>query len=117
MNCFSFRVRKRYFDAIVKGEKTVEYRRDIPFWRIRVVNVVDDPEFTHDVLCTNKEIEPRSIDADGVFICGKRIHRRKVIAISRIKTPAISLIRERKMLILSSVSLSIWELKSNEFMG
>lgn len=87
MGSFSFRIRKRYFDDIVAGKKTVEYRRDIVFWRIRVVNVVADPEFIRLMVCTNKEIEPMSIDADGVFICGKRIHRRKITAISRIRTP------------------------------
>ena len=87
MSCFSFRVRLRYFDAIRKGEKTVEYRRDIPFWRTRVANVLDDLNLIHLVLCTNKEFEPREVNADGVFICGKRIHRRKIPAISRIKTP------------------------------
>ena len=32
---FVFRIRKRYFDDIVKGLKTVEYRKDSEFWRVR----------------------------------------------------------------------------------
>lgn len=95
MKKLSFRIRKRYFDDIVAGKKTVEYRGDIPFWRIRVANIIsgcllDDPNFTyliHLVLSKDEVFEPRKVDADGVFICGKRIHRRKVTAISRIRTP------------------------------
>jgi len=41
MKSLVFRIRKRYFDAIVKGEKTVEYRRDSRFWRVRIFNLLD----------------------------------------------------------------------------
>ena len=91
MSCFSFRIRKRYFDAIVEGKKTVEYRRDIPFWQKRIINsdpgnehlreAVEDPE---------RLFEFEDLKGEGytaVFICGKRIHKREVVKISRIKTP------------------------------
>ena len=48
-----FRIRKRYFDAIVSGKKTVEFRKDSDYWR--------------------KRLKP-SLDT-AVFICGKRVHR------------------------------------------
>jgi len=31
-----FRIRKLYFDAIVSGEKTTEFRPDTQFWRSRI---------------------------------------------------------------------------------
>ena len=60
-----FRIRKRYFDAIVAGEKRKEYRRDSEFWR--------------------KRLKP-SLDT-AVFICGKRVHRRKILSVTRQVTP------------------------------
>jgi len=58
------RIRKQYFDAIVSGEKTTEFRKDSDFWRKRILGA--------DV---------------AIFICGKRVHRRKILSIGRIKTP------------------------------
>jgi len=80
---FSFRIRKRYFDDIVAGKKKVEYRRDIPFWRVRIGKIIN-----HRIMRSIKFIVSLdNVDAQAVFICGKRIHRRKVTAIFRIKTP------------------------------
>ena len=59
MTSVVFRIRKRYFDAIVKGEKTVEYRKLSMFWLRRLAK---KPEI-------------------AVFICGKRVHRRKITRI------------------------------------
>lgn len=61
-----FRIRKRYFDAIVSGDKEVEYRPDTPFWRSR--------------------IDGKAVNI-AVFICGKRIHRRTVWKIEKVDTP------------------------------
>lgn len=91
MSCFCFRIRKKYFDLIVRGEKIVEYRRDSPFWQKRIFN--SDPGNEH--LRENVENPERLFKFEGlkgegftaVFICGKRIHRREVVRISRIKTP------------------------------
>lgn len=64
MKSLALRIRKRYFDAIVSGEKTVEFRKASPFWRKRI----------------------RDTDV-AVFVCGKRTHRRKITYIQEIKTP------------------------------
>lgn len=68
MKSVVFRIRKQYFDAIVRGEKTVEYRRDSMFWLRRLA-----PNPKPDV---------------AVFICGKRVHRRKIIKIDHPLTPS-----------------------------
>jgi len=60
-----FRIRKPYFDAIVRGEKTVEYRKFSKFWLKRLENV--------DV---------------AVFICGKQKHCRKIVRVDQIQTPS-----------------------------
>jgi len=62
-----FRVRKQYFDAIISGEKTVEYRKDSSFWLRRLA-----PNPKPDV---------------AVFLCGKRVHRRRITYITRSLTP------------------------------
>lgn len=64
MKSLSFRIRKEYFEAIVSGVKTVEFRKDSEFWR--------------------KRMKGAKI---AVFICGKRVYRRKILACQRIKTP------------------------------
>jgi len=64
MKSLVFRIRSRYFDAIVSGKKRVEYRKDIDFWKKRILGA---------------EV--------AVFICGKRVHRRKILEVERIKTP------------------------------
>lgn len=63
-----FRIRKRYFDAIVNGKKKTEFRKDSEFWRKRILG------------------KEHLLD-EAVFICGKRIHRRRIIDIIRMKTP------------------------------
>jgi hypothetical protein len=67
-----FRIRKRYFDAIVSGEKSTEYRPDTPFWRSRIdgKGVIGEPDWI------------------AVFICGKRVHRRVIWDIAKIDTPS-----------------------------
>ena len=66
MKSIVFRIRKPYFDAIVSGEKTVEFRRHSPFWEKRIKG-------------TGVEV--------AVFICGKRVHRRKITYVQLIDTP------------------------------
>ena len=86
MKKLSFRIRKKYFDAIVKGEKTVEYRRNSSFWRIRVANLLTDPETTFPITIGLNYLS-MNVDAIAVFISGKRIHRRKILNIALQKTP------------------------------
>jgi len=62
----SLRVRKRYFDLIVAGVKVVEYRKDSFYWKR--------------MLMDNRPTE-------AVFLCGKKIHRRKILDVLYIKTP------------------------------
>jgi hypothetical protein len=69
MTSLVFRIRKRYFDAIVSGEKRVEYRRASQFWRKRIVG------------------KGETLDT-AVFVCGKQVHRRKITEIEQIKTPS-----------------------------
>lgn len=68
----SFRIRKLYFDAIVSGEKTTEFRPASDYWRTRIEG-------------KGIEGEPPWI---AVFICGKRIHRREITLIQLIDTPS-----------------------------
>lgn len=84
MKKLSFRIRGKYFDLIVAGKKFVEYRKDIPFWHVRLTNI-----FGKDAIQGNFEITPRlsGVELQAVFICGKRIHRREIVGVERMKTP------------------------------
>jgi hypothetical protein len=81
-----FRIRTEYFDDIVAGQKTIEYRRDIEYWHKRIKTL--GPSLNHDISdlawffkvhCNN--------EVAAVFICGKRKHTRQVRSIERIWTP------------------------------
>ena len=80
-----FRIRKQYFDAIVKGQKTVEYRRDSKFWRSRIFNLLDG-NMMRSVVNENIVFRVSQL-VIGVFVCGKRVHRRQIISIEKIETP------------------------------
>ena len=69
MRSFVFRIRKRYFDAIVSGDKTTEFRPDTPFWRSRIDGKGDEEPWV------------------AVFICGRRVHRRQITLIQKVTTP------------------------------
>ena len=56
-----FRIRRKYFDLIVKGEKKEELRKDSEFWRKRLLD--GQPEI-------------------AVFVCGKDVHKRKITGFS-----------------------------------
>jgi len=64
----SFRIRKIYFDQIVAGAKTTEFRKASPFW-------------VHKVARTKEALE-KGETVIGVFLCGKEVHRRAVIGTS-----------------------------------
>ena len=68
----SFRIRRQYFDDIVSGKKKFELRKLSSFWIRRLI--YNKPEV-------------------AVFVCGKDIHRRKIISIS-VGTPESYLGRE-----------------------
>ena len=97
MKCLVFRVRKRYFDAIKDESKKIEFRKDTDFWRKRIFNLVKgDSRQMLDFLSTNPYWRPnfRENDHDfkepivGVFLCGKRVHRRRIVKIERLFTPS-----------------------------
>lgn len=67
MKSIVFRIRKPYFDAIVNGQKIIEYRKHSPFWEKRL---------------SSRE------QRIAVFICGKRVHRREIIKVEHIPTPS-----------------------------
>ena len=76
---FVFRIRHQYFSKIREGKKTIEYRRDSPFWRKRI-GIISESTAHFDISdYTNRPI--------AIFICGKRIHKREIVGISRIDTP------------------------------
>ena len=58
----SFRIRRRYYDLIVKGEKTEEIRTHSPHWRKQLLSG-----------------NPPQI---AVFVCGKDVHRRWITGIT-----------------------------------
>jgi hypothetical protein len=79
-----FRIRKRYYDQIVVGTKTVEYRRDIAFWQVRIANI-----FSKEAIQGNFQLTAAlsGCEIEAVFICGKRKHVRVCLGIERIPTP------------------------------
>ncbi len=79
-----FRVRKQYFDAIMAGKKTIEYRRNIGFWRKRIANI----KKVYGVeISPSRIVFPAPSEVVAVFISGKRVHKREVLIIELIKTP------------------------------
>src|SRR5437879_4891623 len=59
-----FRIRLEYFDQIVRGEKKVEIRAATPRWT-RIVNRI--------------LALPNGCPTMGVFVCGRRTHRREIV--------------------------------------
>lgn len=60
----SLRIRRKHFDAILTGEKMMEIRRRSPFWIARL-----------------EKIRLGRNHAIAVFLCGKKIHRRRIVSI------------------------------------
>jgi hypothetical protein len=85
---FVFRIRQRYFDAIVAGTKTVEYRKDTKFWQVRIFHAV--PCLGEVQVYDSRMLFSTPGDwnlAIAVFICGKRKHQRWIRKIKRMPTP------------------------------
>lgn len=70
----SFRIRRVYFDQIVAGTKKEELRSNTPFWRVRLFGSYINPPFP-----------PFKQPEIAVFICGKDVHRRKIVGIETAK--------------------------------
>ncbi len=67
MSKVACRIRRVHFDAIVRGEKTVEVRRASEYWRKTAVRVVLDLGF--------------NLKPVMVFVCGKDVHRREIVGL------------------------------------
>jgi len=89
MLTFAFRIRQRYFDAIVAGTKTVEYRKDTPFWQLRIKHacpMIGCAVFSPPDIFDTKQFGDWNL-AKATFICGKQKHKRWIRRIKRISTP------------------------------
>jgi hypothetical protein len=97
---FVFRIRRCYFDLIVAGKKTVEYRSDSEHWRKFIGYYVKRLRKNFQALFLEEllldfagaplffnPVDPSNCDVEAVFVCGKLKHTRKVVAIERMFTP------------------------------
>ena len=92
-----FRIHKVYYDAIVKEDKKIEYRKDSSYWQKRIFGMsasqycgvmgIEESKSHFELTISSKEIAERFGSLIAVFICGKSVHRREIIMIQRIKTP------------------------------
>lgn len=101
-----FRIRRIYFDQIVAGTKTSEFRADKPYWRKVILRVMSDlSEGTRKWILSKgaKFSDPNdrfffgfSYGAQpiGIFICGKSVHRRYIRAILSHQSARLGLGRE-----------------------
>ena len=80
---FPFRIRKQYFDQIMNGDKTVEYRPDSPFWQHRLLPYCN-------VDLHQASLKALKDDLVAVFVSGPRVHRRSIVLIARVLTPPFS---------------------------
>ncbi len=89
-----FRVKKAYYDQIVAGTKTTEYRADTPYWHkvLSSLNKFLERVFGWRDWLHAQTIAPWHAEVKGVqavFICAKgQKHVREVKAIGQNKTPA-----------------------------
>ncbi len=74
------RIRRVYFDAIVRGEKTAEVRRASEHWRKLAANVVLDLGFGFKPVM--------------VFVCGRDVHRRVIVGVRLEESARAALGRE-----------------------
>ncbi len=79
MNRLVFRIRRVYFDAIVKGEKTEEIRRASRFWYAAAGRLADDDMGRCGI---------------AVFVCGRDIHKRMIVGVDEFEDAATALGRE-----------------------
>lgn len=63
MKKVSFRIRRKYFDMIVSGDKKEELRKYSEHWKRILLSGASPPEI-------------------AVFVCGKDVHRRKIVEIT-----------------------------------
>lgn len=69
MPSLPFRVRRVYFDQIVSGIKTAEFRRLSDYWSHRVQRIIDSGK------------SQRALWV-AVFLCGRKVHRRRILKVS-----------------------------------
>lgn len=73
----SFRTRKVYFDQIVAGIKTAEVRRASYFWKPRALRARYELVNGESVI--------------GVFVCGKAVHRRRIMRVEVLRNAELAL--------------------------
>jgi hypothetical protein len=81
---FVFRIRQVYFDQIVQGKKRTEYRKKSRFWMSRIAKIANK---TGVFISPTQIIFPKDPPL-GLFLCHHATHRREILEIWSIKTPA-----------------------------
>ncbi len=100
-----FRIRRRYYDKIVVGEKTDEKRRNSAYW-LKVIKQLNafltrtqgvKGWLDEQALLPFGKTEVDGCGIQAVFICGKgNKHTREVTDIERIRTPTESFSEQGK---------------------
>jgi len=77
----SARVRRVYYDAIVRGEKTTEFRADKAFWSTRVHSLMREHEHDGSLTVGERVVfhEPRP---SLVLVCGHEKHEREIVSLA-----------------------------------
>ena len=95
MTCrVSFRVRRPYFDAIVRGEKTVEVRAKKTHWVLTGNRLLRRHKTTG---WTQGDFGVRFMGGwlddlpVAVFVCGKGVHRRSIVCMAEYPTAEAAL--------------------------
>ena len=83
------RIRRPYFKTIKSREKTVEYRKNSPYWQKRLCGMSAE-EYASvmgfaDATFPFKQKPSQPMIA--VFICGKDVLRKEIVVIERLKSP------------------------------
>jgi hypothetical protein len=86
----SFRIRRQYFNEIKAGTKTKEFRAYSVYWCKRFLK------------------EPEKRPKIAVFVCGKDIHRRKILDI-KVGTPENELGRPISLQGKKDLQLDLWD--------
>lgn len=73
----AFRIRRVYFDQIVNGTKRTEVRKMSTYWKRMVAAALREME--------------RQQPVEAVFVCGKDVHRSKIVDITEHKNARAAL--------------------------
>jgi hypothetical protein len=81
---FVFRIRQVYFDQVVQGKKTTEYRKKSRFWMSRIAKIANKSGVFES---PSRIVFPKEHPL-GLFLCHHATHRREILEIRSINTPA-----------------------------